>query len=471
MEPDDLRRHGRTALDWVVDYLDRVGELPVLAQVRPGETGAKIPAEPPEQGEPMERILGDLDRVVLPGITHWQHPRFLAYFAITGSGPGIIGELISAGLNANGMLWRTSPAVTEIEEAALGWLRDMLGLPQAFRGIIMDTASMATFTALAAARQRRWPDVREDGPVAFGDRRPRLYASDQAHSSVDKAAIALGLGHASLRKVRSDAEYRMDPEALRAAIEEDRGHGWEPFAVVATVGTTSTTSIDPVPEIAVICAVEDLWLHVDGAYGGTAAIVAELRHVLDGAERADSVVVNPHKWLATPIDCSAFFVRDPDDLRRAFSLVADYLHTDEDVTNYMDWGVQLGRRFRALKLWMVIRWFGHEGLAAGIREHVRLAGVVAGWVDDHPRFERVAPAPFSTVCFRALFEGLDADEADARNESLLEAVNASGRAYLSHTVLGGRYTLRIAIGNLRTTEEDIAEVLELIEAETERLTR
>lgn len=469
MTPDDLRRHGRTALDWVADYLEGVGDLPVLAEVAPGDVAATIPVEPPRTGEPMEAILEDLDRVVLPGITHWQHPRFLAYFAITGSGPGIIGELVSAGLNANGMLWRTSPAVTEVEEVTLGWLRGMLGLPREFRGIIMDTASMATFTALAAARHRRWPDVREDGPVAFGDRRPRLYASEQAHSSVDKAAIALGLGHRSLRKIPTDADFRADPEALAAAVEEDRAHGWEPFAVVATVGTTSTTSVDPVPEIAAICDEQGLWLHVDGAYGGTAAIVPELRHVLDGAERADSIVVNPHKWLATPIDCSAFYVRDPDDLRRAFSIVAEYLESDGDVTNYMDWGVQLGRRFRALKLWMVIRWFGHQGLAGAIREHIRLANLVAGWVDDHPGFVRVAPTTFSTVCFRAVFDAAVPSEEDERNVALLEALNATGRALLSHTVLNGRYVLRIAIGNLRTTEDDVREVLELLDAEAGRL--
>jgi aromatic-L-amino-acid/L-tryptophan decarboxylase len=468
MTPEELRRSGHSAVDWVADYLGRVGGLPVLSQVAPGDIRAAIPADPPIRGEPMDRILADLDEVILPGITHWQHPRFLAYFAITGSGPGILGELLSAGLNVNGMLWRTSPAVTELEQVTLGWLRDMLGLPKHLRGIIMDTASMSTLVALATARHRSWPEVREEGLTVLGaGRRPRLYASEEAHSSVDKAAIALGLGHRAVRKIATDDRYRMRPEALADAIAEDRDDGWEPFAVVATVGTTVTTSIDPVPDIAGICAEHDLWLHVDGAYGGVAAIAPEHRGVLAGTERADSVVVNPHKWLATPIDCSAFYVRDPDELKAAFSLVPDYLTTSEEVDNLMDWGVQLGRRFRALKLWFVLRWFGHAGLSAMIREHIRLAGVFADWVDAHPSFERVAPTPLSTVCFRIPHP--DTDEQDRRNEALLDAVNRSGTAYLSAASVGGRLTLRVAIGNLRTTETDLRTVMDLLDEEAARL--
>jgi aromatic-L-amino-acid/L-tryptophan decarboxylase len=417
----------------------------------------------------MASILADLDEVVLPGITHWQHPRFLAYFAITGSGPGILGELVAAGLNVNGMLWRTSPAATELEQVTLDWLRRMLGLDEGLRGIIADTASMATLVALAAARERRFPRVREEGPLGYGAARPRLYASEEAHSSVDKAAITLGVGQAGVRRVPTDGSFRMDADALADAVAEDRAAGFAPFAVVATVGTTVATAIDPVPAVAEVCAEHDLWLHVDGAYGGIAAIVPERADVLDGADRADSVVVNPHKWLATPIDCSAFYVRDPDAVKRAFRLVPDYLATDEPVDNLMDWGVQLGRRFRALKLWFVLRWFGHDALAGAIAEHCRLARLVADEVDAHPRLERVAPVPFSTVCFRVRWAGVDPTEDDERTEALVQAVNASGRAYLSSARLGGRVTVRIAVGNLRTTEADVREVLDLVIAEAERL--
>ncbi len=417
----------------------------------------------------MDAILADLERVVMPGITHWNHPRFFAYFAVTGSGPGILGELITAALNCNGMLWRTAPAATELEQVSLDWLRQLLGLSAAFRGVITDTASMATLCALAAARERAMPEVRQRG-LAASTRRPRIYASEQAHSSVDKAAITLGLGRDGLRSVPTDRAFRLAPQALARAIEEDLAGGWLPLAVVATVGTTSTTSIDPVPAVAEVCAAWDLWLHVDAAYGGMAAVVPEHRHLLAGVEQADSLVVNPHKWLFTPIDCSAFYVRDPDVLRRAFRVVPEYLRSSEDdVENFMDWGVQLGRRFRALKLWMVMRYFGAEGLAARIREHVRLGQLVARWADQHEHFEQAAPAPLSTVCFRARFDVDHPAEADVRNRALLEAINSTGRAYLSHTVLDGRYTLRLAVGNLRTTEADVREVLTLLEREAARL--
>ncbi len=468
MPPGELRRHGHAAVDWVVDYLTHVGQRPVLAQVPPGAIRAGQPTGPPRAGEPMEAILADLERVVMPGMTHWNHPRFFAYFAVTGSGPGILGELISAALNVNGMLWRTAPAATELEQVSLDWLRQLLGLPTGWHGVIMDTASMATLCALAAARERAMPEVRREGLAAAG-RRPRVYASAQAHSSVEKAAITLGFGRDGFRAVPTDAAFRLDPVALARAVDDDRAQGFLPLAVVATVGTTSTTSVDPVPAVAAVCAERGLWLHVDAAYGGMAGIVPELRHVLDGVDHADSLVCNPHKWLFTPIDCSAFYVRDLDVLKRAFSLVPEYLRTsEEDVENYMDWGVQLGRRFRALKLWMVIRYFGAEGLQARIREHVRLGQLVADWADQHEWFERVAPAPLSTVCFRARCDGDDPDDADASNEALLAAVNATGRAYLSHTVLDGRYTLRLAIGNIRTEERHVRLAWKLLQARARR---
>ncbi len=472
MDAEAFRRYGYQAVDWIADYLAHIDDYPVLSRVEPGEVKAGLPASPPYEPEPMARILADLEAAIVPGITHWNHPAFFAYFSITGSGPGILGELLSAALNVNGMLWKTSPAATELEEVTLDWLRQMLGLPEAFHGVIMDTASMASLVAIAAARERvPGLRVREEGLSGRPDApRLRLYTSQQAHSSIEKGAITLGIGQQGVRQIPVDDAFRMSPTALAQAIEQDLAAGWRPFCVAATVGTTSTTSIDPVPEIAAICRQHGLWLHVDGAYGGMAALVPEFRHVLDGCELADSLVVNPHKWLFTPIDCSAFYVRQPEVLKQAFSLVPEYLRTaEETVNNYMDWGVQLGRRFRALKLWMVIRYFGQRGLAARLGEHIRLGQLVAQWIDAHPDFERLAPTPFSTVCFRACPRHLTGKELDDFNAALLEAVNATGRAYLSHTRLRDRYTLRMAIGNLRTTENHVQQTWELIQAQAARL--
>lgn len=476
MTPEAFRRYGYRVVDWIAGYLAKVGEYPVLAQVAPGEIRRQLPETPPIQGESLEQVLADFERVILPGITHWNHPAFFAYFAITGSGPGILGEMLSAALNVNGMLWRTSPALTELEEHVLDWLRQMLGLPPGWLGMITDTASISSLYAIAAAREAvPGLRVREEGLAGRPDvPRLRLYCSEQAHSSIEKAAITLGLGLAGVRKIPTDIEFRMDAATLAAAIAEDRRAGWQPFCVVATVGTTSTTSVDPVPEIAAICQREGLWLHVDGAYAGMAAILPEMRHILAGCDQADSIVVNPHKWLFTPIDCSAFYCRRPDVLRRAFSLVPEYLRTAEGeaeaVRNLMDYGVQLGRRFRALKLWFVIRAFGQEGLAARLREHIRLAQEFAAWVDASQDFERLAPTPFSTVCFRFHPQGFSNEtELNRLNEALLEAVNATGQVYLSHTKLNGRYTLRLAIGNLRTTEAHVARAWELVQQEAVRL--
>lgn len=485
MDPETFRRYGYEVVDWIAEYLAHIDEYPVLSQVGPGGIKTQLPPEPPEEPEPMAQILDDFERIIIPGITHWNHPSFFAYFAITGSAPGILGELLSAALNVNGMLWKTSPAATELEELSLDWLRQMLGLPAGFHGVIMDTASMSSLVAIAAAREALDLDIRRQGMAGRPDLpRLRMYTSEQAHSSIEKGAITLGIGQQGVRKIPTDEVFRMDPQALAQAIEEDIAAGWRPFCVAATVGTTSTTSIDPVPEIAEICQRHGLWLHVDGAYGGMAAIVPEMRHVLAGCEHADSIVVNPHKWLFTPIDCSAFYVRDPDILKRAFSLVPEYLKSgEEDVTNYMDWGVQLGRRFRALKLWMVIRYFGHAGLAANIREHIRLGQLIAQKVDADPDFERLAPTPFSTVCFRVrphdLAERLSnagPDEArgieaylDELNAAVVERVNATGRAFFSHTRLNGRYTIRMAIGNIRTSEAHVTRAWELLREHARRL--
>ena len=459
MDPHDFRREAHRLVDWVADYFSSVELYPVLSRAQPGDIQAALPAEAPERGESFDQILSDFERVLLPGITHWNHPGFFAYFAITGSGPGVLADLLSSALNVQAMLWRTSPAATELEEVSLAWLRQLLGLPLNFEGVIYDTASISTLHALAAAREAARPDVRTAGMAGRSDL-PRLcvYCSEQAHSSVDKAVILLGLGQESLRKIETDDEFRLRPDALAAAIERDVADGSIPVAAVATVGTTSTTSVDPVPEIARICRSHKVWLHVDAAYAGAAAMVPDYEWVLAGADKADSLVVNPHKWLFTPFDLSAFYSPRMDVVRKAFALTPDYLKTVEaaPVRNLMDTGVQLGRRFRSLKLWMVLRHFGAEGIRRRLSEHMRLAQLFAEWIDASTDFIRVAPVPFSVVCFRA-----DAD--DAFNERLLETVNAGGEVFLSHTRLQDRFVLRLAIGNLRTTEAHVARAWTLLQ--------
>jgi aromatic-L-amino-acid decarboxylase len=473
MSAAEFRRHGRELIDWIADYFERVEQLPVLAQTEPGELIAKLPAAPPETGEPMEEIVADVDRLILPALTHWSHPAFFAYFATSTSAPGIFGEMLSAAFDVKALLWRAAPAAQELEEVALSWLRQMTGLPETFGGIIYDTASVSTLHAIAAAREGLGLRVREDGMSGRADLPLlRVYSSEQAHSSVEKCAITLGLGQRSLRKIPADAEFRMDAAALARAVEEDRAAGHLPFCVVATVGTTSTSSIDPVPAIAEVCERERLWLHVDAAYAGSAAVVPELRHILEGSERADSLTLNPHKWLFTPFDLSVLYTRRMDMLHRAFSLVPEYLRTLEEgragVRNHSEYGVQLGRRFRALKLWMVLRYFGREGLAARIREHCRLARLFASWVESTPGWELLAPAPLSLVCFRACPprdgepEGERAARLDRLNERIMHAVNATGEAFLSHTKLDGRFTLRLAVGNIRTTERHVARAWQLL---------
>jgi aromatic-L-amino-acid decarboxylase len=464
MPPEEFRRHAHAVVDWMADYLARVGDHPVLAQVQPGDVASRLPASAPQAGEAVDDILRDFRDVVMPGITHWNHPDFLAYFAITGGGPGILGEMLAAALNTNAMLWRTGPAPTELEERTLDWLRQLMGLPAGFHGTIQDTASISTLVAIAAAREAAGLGVRDEGMSGRDLPRLRVYASEEVHSSIDKAGITLGIGRSGTRKIATDAAFRMDPAALEAAIVEDRAAGIHPLAVVATVGTTSTSSIDPVRAIAEICERHGVWLHVDAAYGGSAALVPELRHVLDGAEQADSLVVNPHKWMFVPIDCSVLFSRRPEIIRRAFSLVPEYLVTPEGetVTNLMDYGPALGKRFRSLKLWMTLRYFGAEGMAARIREHVRLARTFAGWVDEEAGWERMAPVPFSLVVFRHAPAGMADAEADAHNERVMAAVNASGRAFISHTRVRGRLALRLAVGNLRTTESHVRAAWDLL---------
>ena len=464
--PDEFRRQARRVLQWIGDYLEHPERFPVLPRVAPGAIAGTIPAEPPDDPESLDAVLDDFERLIVPGVTHWNHPGFFAYFAISASAPGILAEMLISTLNVNAMLWKTSPSATELELKTLDWLRQLLGLGDGWFGLINDTASISTLLALAAARESK-PElaIREKGMAGRTDLpRLRIYTSAHAHSSVDKAAITLGFGHENVVHIDTDADFRMRVDALEAAVRADRAAGYLPLATVATVGTTSTTSIDPVPAIAALCAREGMWLHVDGSYGGVAAVVPEMRHVLAGVELADSLVVNPHKWLFTPIDLSAMFTRRPEVLKRAFSLVPEYLVTREqsDVVNLMDYGVQLGRRFRALKLWMVIRAFGAAGLAARLRQQMEMARELAGWVDAAPDWERVAPVPFSLVCFRYAPPGTSEAERESLNAAILERVNASGSAYLSHTKLNGRYILRLAIGNMRTEPRHVREAWRLL---------
>lgn len=462
MPDEEFRPAAHAVADWIAEYLRDVGRYPVLAQIQPGEIKEKLPDAIPDEGESMEGILRDFEEIILPGITHWNHPSFHAYFSITGSAPGILGEMLTSALNVNAMVWRSSPAGTELEERTMGWLRDFLGLPSFFDGTINDTASSSSLYAMAAAREAKIPEAWEKGLA--GAPRGRFYASDQAHSSIDKAAITLGFGREGVRHVASDAEFRLRPDALREAIQEDREEGILPLGLIATLGTTSTTSVDPVEEMAAIAREFDLWLHVDAAYGGPAAALPELRPLFKGWEKADSIVVNPHKWLFTPIDCSVLYMRDPDDLKRAFSLTPEYLKTSEDdvARNLMDYGVSLGRRFRSLKLWFVLRYFGAEGIRKRIRQHVEMAKELAVWVDEAPGWERVAPVPFSTVVFRYAPAGRTGEEADEMNAAIMDRVNATGELFLSHTVLNGRYCLRIALGNLKTRWEHLERSWELL---------
>ncbi|HEX3552339.1 MAG TPA: pyridoxal-dependent decarboxylase [Thermoanaerobaculia bacterium] len=474
LPPDEFRAAMHRVADLVADYLEGVGDRPVLPPVAPGEVRRSLPASAPEGPEPIDAILDDYLRLIEPNVTHWNHPGFLAYFSITGSGPGILGETLAAALNVNAMLWRTGPAPTELEERVCEWLARMMDLPPGFRGHINDTASSSSLVALAAARHRLpGLDVRVRGLAGRPDV-PALtvYCSDQAHSSIDKSAIVLGVGQENVRRIASDGAFRMSVPALAAAVARDRAAGRLPMAVVATVGTTSTTSVDPVPEIADLCAREGIWLHVDAAYAGAAAVCPEYRALMPGIERADSLVVNPHKWLFTPVDCSVLFVRDLGLLKGAFSLVPEYLRTAEssEVTNLMDLGFQLGRRFRAIKLWLVIRAFGVEGLRERIRLHCAMARDLAARIAADPRFELAAPVPFSTVCFRArLPETGTPQDQDRCNERLMARVNAAGPFFLSHTGLQGRHTLRVAIGNLRTEPAHIAALWELLSRSVDEL--
>ena len=493
MSSSDFRKYGYQVVDWLANYFDEMEKMPVLSQVQPDWLKNSIPKSAPEKGEDFGEVLADVDKLILPAVTHWNHPNFHGLFATSTSSVGVFGEMFTAAFDMKAMLWRTAPASTELEDVVLDWLRQMMALPEHFEGIIYDTASVSTMHAIAAARERTGLGVRDQG-LSGRDDVPllRVYCSEHVHSSIDKGVITLGLGLRSLRKIECNDRFEMIPAKLAAAIEEDIAAGYKPICVIPTIGTTSTSSVDPVDAIADICERYGIWLHVDTAYAGSTAIVPEFRHFftgrdrsdtdvdpvatasgsdLKGWERADSIVVNPHKWLFTPFDLSVLYCKDLSVLKDAFSLVAEYLKTsdEQNVKNGMDYGIQLGRRFRALKLWFVIRYFGREGLIARLREHCRLARLFASWVEESPDFELMAPVPFALVCFRAcvssphVSKGRPADDQlNDINERLMNDINASGEAYLSHTKLNGRFTLRLSVGSIRVEERHLKKVWNIL---------
>jgi aromatic-L-amino-acid/L-tryptophan decarboxylase len=460
----EFRQAGHRIVDWIADYLDGIDSYGVLSRVQPGDIEKQFAAGPGETGKSYDQLLDEFNTKILPGITHWNHPAFFAYFSITGSQAGILAELLTAALNANGMLWKTSPSLTELETVVLRWLREALGLPDGLFGIINDTASINSFLALAAARESVGLSVRAEGLTGRDLPPLHVYCSDQSHSSIEKGALALGIGAKGVIKIPSDEAFRMRPDALEEAIARDRAAGVLPIAISTTTGTTSTAAVDPLRRIGEIASRENIWLHVDGAYGGSATIAPEFRWLWDGVEYADSIVVNPHKWLFTPIDCSVLYTRHPDVLRETFSLVPEYLKTtDTAEINYMDYGLQLGRRFRALKLWMVMEHYGLERMRAVIREHVEFAQRLAAELQKRDGIELVAPQNLSVVVFRRVVPGGE-EACERENAALLEHINATGKLFVSHTKLRGKYAIRVAIGNGATEWRHVEQVLSAIDS-------
>ncbi|PYL10494.1 MAG: amino acid decarboxylase [Verrucomicrobia bacterium] len=478
--PEEFRKQLHELADWIADFREHIEELRVAPDDKPGAISAQLPAQAPEEGEPFGKILDDINRLIIPGMAHWSHPMFLGYFGWTTTAPGILGEIISAPLNVNAMTWRTCPAATELESVVINWIRQWVGLPRDFDGVVYDTASVGIMHALAVAREEASPSTRKDGLIDRDLPRFRVYTSDQAHNAAEKAAIALGIGKDNVRRVPSDGEFQMEMSILRKAITEDRQSGFKPIAVVATAGTTSTASVDPIPELARLCREEEMWLHIDAAYGGGFAILPEFKWIAEGWSDADSVIINPHKSLFVPLDFSVLYVRDLERLRRVFTLAPpDVLRGDtmEAARNYMDYGIQLGRRFRALKAWVIFRSLGREGIASRLRESVRLAQVLADWIKSDNRFKLVAPVSMGVVCFRFVRAVVPTRRGDAGpgsptpateerldqlNSEIVERINASGRAYLTQTKLRGRTVMRIGLGNVLTTEEHLRKAWEII---------
>ncbi len=461
----DFRRAGHAVVDWIADYLEHAEHASILPDVLPGELVDKLPTEPPAIGMDPSGLLSEFERDILPHVVHWNHPGFMAYFAAGGSSPGVLADTLAAALNNVGLIWRSSPALTELEQVTVNWLGRLLGLPSDWFGWMFDTASTSSLHAVIAARERAALAARSAGRK-LDLNRIVIYTSDQAHSSIEKTVAALGRGIDACRKIPSDDNWAMRPDALQAAIKADLRNGLTPIAVVATVGTTPSTAVDPVAEVAGIAAEHSLWLHVDAAYGGAASMLPECRRYFAGCERADSYVINPHKWLFVPTDCSVLYTARPDDFRSALSLTPEYLRSQAHprAINFMDYSIPLGRRFRALKLWYVLKAFGSERIAATLREHIRLASLLADRIRDAPGFELLAPVPFSLVCFRYRPPGASENEANAASERLLNAVNASGEFFLSHAVLGGRYAVRVAVGHPRTSERHVHRLWELLQS-------
>jgi len=464
-----FREHLHRLADWIADYREQIADRRISPNDEPGAILAQLDRAAPEKAAPLDEIFAEIERVIVPGVAHWAHPQFMSYFGCTTTSPGILAEMVTGALNVNAMTWRTSPAATELETLVLDWLRQWLGLSDQFGGVVYDTASISTMHALAAAREQAAPNTRKLGLSGRDLPAFRIYASNQAHSSVEKGAIAIGIGENNVQRVPTDAEFRMDVSALREMVAFDLRKNFKPLAVVATVGTTSTASVDPVPQIAQVCREHKMWLHIDGAYGAGLALLPEGKWVTAGWNEADSIVINPHKMLFVPFDFSALYVRDVARLRRLFTLAPEHLHLRDPVgaeINYMDYGVQLGRRFRALKAWVVWRAFGREGLAARIRDHLRLARLLADWIENDNRFELSAPVVMGVVCFR--FKAGDEDQKiDMINSTIIERINASGSAYLTQTKLNGRTVMRIGLGNVLTTEQHLRNVWEMIQKAVE----
>lgn len=463
MDKEAFRKYGHELVDWIAEYYENIEDYPVKSRMEPGGVMKQLPFAPPDKGEPADRIIEDFKRIIMPGISHWQHPGWFAYFPANNSPVSVLAEMLTAGLGVQGMIWDTSPAATELEEVVMNWLRDMVGLPAEFSGVIQDTASTATLCALLSAREKATGfEVNQKG----FDKTLRIYTSSQTHSSIEKGVKIAGFGRQNLVYVDVDENFALKPDMLHKAIEEDLQKGFVPCCVVATLGTTSSMAMDPVDEIAKICRQFDIWLHVDAAFAGTAAIAPEYREFMKGTEMADSFVFNPHKWMLVNFDCSAYFVKEPEILKRTFSIMPEYLKTaaDEKVNNYRDWGIQLGRRFRSLKLWFVIRYYGQEGIADMVKKHVGLAQKFASWIREDGNFEILAPVNLSLVCFRYVKDGVSDIQLNEFNKSLLEKINASGDVYLTHTVLNGKYCMRLSVGQRTTEERHVRRVFDLLKS-------
>lgn len=463
MTKDEFRKYGKELVDWIADYYENIESYSVKSQVAPGEIISRLPEAPPEQAESFDDIISDFDEKIIPGITHWQHPNFHAYFPANGSFESICAEMLTAALGAQCMSWETSPAAAELEERMMEWLGQLIGLPQEFAGVIQDTASTATLCSILTAREKASGyAINEEG--TWQDEY-RVYCSYEAHSSVEKAVKVAGIGRKNCVKIALDDEFAMIPSEMEAAVREDLAAGRKPLCVVAALGTTGSTAVDPLKEIGEICAKHGLWLHVDAALAGTALLLPEFRHLLDGIEYVDSFVFNPHKWMFTNFDCSAYFVRAKGSLIRTFEILPEYLKTgvDTKVNNYRDWGIQLGRRFRALKLWFVMRGFGVEGLRARVRRHIELTAIIKKRIAAHPHMQLMAPAPFNTICFRYTPKGMNERQTDEYNAAALQKLNATGKTYMTHTKLNGRYVIRIVIGQTYLEQRHVERLWEMVE--------